>query len=120
MNQINVGLIGNGMAAHVFHIPIIQAIPELSLKTIVQRRDTKTNQVPHSVEVVRDTTRLLQDDEIELVVIVTSNSSHFGLARQSLLASKHVVVEKPFTTTSEKAQQLIDLAYQFNKLIPNQ
>ena len=46
-----------------------------------------------------------------------SNISHFDLARQSLKANKHVVVEKPFTTTSGQAQELIDLARRQNKVI---
>jgi predicted dehydrogenase len=117
MNQIKVGLIGYGMAARVFHIPLIQSVPSLTLKKIVQRRDNKTAENLSSAKLVRDTTALLQDDEIELVVIATSNSSHFDLARQSLLANKHVVVEKPFTTTAVQAQQLMDLAHQSNKLL---
>jgi predicted dehydrogenase len=117
MNEIKVGLIGYGMASRVFHVPLIQSIPDFKLKKIVQRHDNTANQHLSSVEVVRETASLLQDDEIELVVIATSNSSHFELARQSLLANKHVVVEKPFTTTSAQAQQLIDLARKSNKLI---
>jgi len=117
MNQINVGLIGNGMAARVFHIPVIQSVPSLKLKKIVERHESKTGRSHSSVEIVRDTTTLLQDNEIELIVIATPNSSHFDLARQSILANKHVVVEKPFTITSEQAQQLIDLAHKHSRLI---
>ena len=40
-----------------------------------------------------------------------------NLAQQSLKANKHVVVEKPFTTTSAQAQELIDLAQRQNKVI---
>jgi predicted dehydrogenase len=60
---------------------------------------------------------LLKDDEIELIVVATPNSSHFELARQSLIAGKHVVVDKPFTNTSAEAQELIDLARTQNRLI---
>jgi predicted dehydrogenase len=53
---------------------------------------------------------LLADPEICLVVIATPNSSHFELARQCLLAGRHVVVDKPFTVTSSEADELIRLA----------
>lgn len=105
------------MAARVFHAPIIQSIPHLQLKKVVERHGNQSSQDYPGVEVVRDTTILLQDEEIALVVITTPNISHFDLARQSLLANKHVVVEKPFTVNSNQAQQLIDLAHQQNKLI---
>jgi predicted dehydrogenase len=66
---------------------------------------------------VRDAADLLRDEEIALVVIATPNVSHFELARQSLRAGKHVVVEKPFTTTSAQARQLIELARAENRLL---
>ncbi len=116
-DELNVGLIGYGRAARVFHAPVIQSLPHLRLKKIVERHGDDSRQSYPMVEVVRDVADLLQDDAIDLVVIATPNSSHFDLARQSLLADKHVVVEKPFTTTSEQAQQLIDLALRQNRII---
>jgi len=44
------------------------------------------------------------------VAIATPTPTHFGLARQALLAGKHVLVEKPFTLTVEEAEELIQLA----------
>ena len=117
MSQINVGIIGSGMAARVFHIPIIQSVPNLRLKKIVERHGDWTRTNYPLVEVVRDAAALLRDEKIELVVIATPNRSHFDLARQSLLAGKHVVVDKPFTTSSGQARELIDLAHHHNRLI---
>ena len=116
-DQINVGLVGYGMAARVFHAPVIQSVPPLKLKTIVERHGDDSRTHYPDIKVVRDVSSLLQDANIDLVVIATPNISHFDLARQSLLANKHVVVEKPFTNTSAEAQQLIELAQQQNRLI---
>ncbi len=116
-DAINVGLIGYGMAACVFHTPVIQSVPHLKLRKIVERHGEECRKPYPWVEVVRDATSLLQDEEVDLVVIATPNITHFDLARESLLASKHVVVEKPFTTSSAQAQQLIDLARGQNRLI---
>ena len=116
--QINVGLIGYGMAGRTFHAPVIQSVPQLRLKKVVERRTTGEARKRYPwVEVVPDATALLQDEEIKLVVIATPNVSHFDLARQSLQADKHVVVEKPFTTTSGQAQELIDLARRRNRVV---
>lgn len=117
MSPINIGIIGSGMAARVFHIPIIQSIPNLRLKKIVERHGDWTRTNYPQVEVVADASALLHDEEIELVVNATPNSSHFDLARQSLLAGKHVVVDKPFTTSSGQARELFDLAHHHNRLI---
>jgi len=118
MNPISVGLIGTGMAARVFHIPVICSVPGLRLKTVVDRHGAESQKhFPHGVAVVGDAAALLQNDSIELVVIATPNSSHFDLARQCILSGKHVVVDKPFTTTSGQALQLIDLAHRHNRII---
>lgn len=114
---INVGLFGYGMAARVFHAPVIRSLPQLRLKKVVERHGDESRKQNPSVEVVRDADALLQDEAIALVVVAMPNVSHFDLARRSLLAGKHVVVEKPFTVTSAQAQQLIELAHERNRLI---
>jgi predicted dehydrogenase len=43
-------------------------------------------------------------------VIATPVSSHFDLAMEALRAGKHVLVEKPMTSTSQQATALIDQA----------
>lgn len=116
-DEVRVGIIGYGMAARVFHAPVIQSVPHLRLKKVVARRGDAARERYPWVEVVQEVAALLQDEEIDLVVIATPNSSHFDLARQSLLADKHVVVEKPFTTSSAQARQLIDLARRQNRLL---
>ncbi len=116
-DAIGVGLIGYGMAARVFHAPVIETIPRLELRKVVERRgDESRRRYPH-VEVVRDADELLRDDEINLVVVTTPNASHFELACRSLLAGKHVVVEKPFTNTADEALELIGLARRQGRLL---
>lgn len=114
---INVGLVGFGLAGRVFHAPVIQAVPGLRLKKVVERHADESSRRYPEVEVVRDVAALLKDEEIDLVVITTPNTSHFEYARDSLIAGKHVVVEKPFTTTSAEALKLIDLAHGQNRIL---
>lgn len=117
MREMKVGLIGYGMAGQVFHAPVIAAIPQLRLTKVVERRGQTSRERYPEVEVVREAAAVFEDEEIELVVVATPNSSHFELAWQALLASKHVVVDKPFTLTSAQAQELIDLAHQQHKVV---
>lgn len=53
---------------------------------------------------------LLQHPDLDLVAVATPVASHYDLARAALLADKHVLLEKPFTATSEQGEALIDLA----------
>lgn len=53
---------------------------------------------------------LLQDDNVEAVYIATPNNLHFENAKMCLMAGKHVLCEKPFTTRAEEAELLYELA----------
>ena len=53
---------------------------------------------------------LLANDDLDAVVIATPVRTHFQLARDSLLAGKHVMVEKPITSNSAQAEELLYLA----------
>ena len=55
--------------------------------------------------------------DIDAVAIVTPVSEHHELARQALENGKHIFVEKPFTATSEQAEDLIELAERQNLVI---
>ncbi|HLX92810.1 MAG TPA: Gfo/Idh/MocA family oxidoreductase, partial [Puia sp.] len=76
--------------------------------SIFQRtRDNSANCCP-GVSLANSVEEILENRRIELVIITSPNESHFDLAMRSLLAGKHVVVEKPFTVSSGQARQLID------------
>jgi predicted dehydrogenase len=49
--------------------------------------------------------------------IVTPTTSHFEIARELLAAGKHVLVEKPMTSTTDQAAALVQLARQNNCLL---
>src|ERR1700687_5009442 len=53
---------------------------------------------------------LLAATDIDVIAVVTPVWTHFELAKAALLNGKHVFVEKPFTSTSAQAEELIELA----------
>ena len=53
---------------------------------------------------------LLADPELDAVAIATPVVTHFDLAKQALLAGKHVFVEKPPAQSSAEAEELLALA----------
>ena len=105
--MLNVGLIGFGFSGKVFHAPVIRAVDGLRLTTIVQRSGTPDPRYA-DVEFVRSVEELLTR-AIDLVVIATPNTSHHPIAQQCLLAGRHVVIDKPFTTTLREAEELVQL-----------
>lgn len=61
-----------------------------------------------------DLEHILSSTEVHAVVIVTPATKHFDIARRCLQAGKHVLAEKPLTTSSEHASLLIQLAKDCN------
>ena len=53
---------------------------------------------------------LLKDEHVNIVYISNVNSAHYIWAKAALLAGKHVVCEKPCTTTEAQTLELYDLA----------
>jgi predicted dehydrogenase len=108
----NVGVIGYGLSAKVFHIPLIQAIPQsFNLYAIVQRRNTGEAESDHpNAKIFRSSEELFKDPKVDLIVVTTVPDSHYELCKLALEAGKNVVVEKPFTPTVKEANDLIALA----------
>ena len=57
---------------------------------------------------------LLKDEEIDIVYISAVNSAHYKWAKAALLAGKHVICEKPCTTTEAQTRELFALAKEKN------
>jgi predicted dehydrogenase len=53
---------------------------------------------------------VIRSPQIDVVAVVTPVWTHFDLAKSAIANGKHVFVEKPFTSTVEQAEQLIELA----------
>src|ERR1700690_943575 len=115
--MIRAGLIGFGLAGRVFHAPLIGMTPEMELACILERSGALAQQKYPGLRVARTMDEFQGDDQIQLCVIATPNSSHFELARHCLLAGRDVVVDKPFTTTAAEAAQLIEIAKERGSLL---
>jgi predicted dehydrogenase len=60
--------------------------------------------------VTADASEVISSTEIDAVAIITPVWTHFELAKAALENGKHVFVEKPFTSDSAQAEELINLA----------
>jgi predicted dehydrogenase len=65
-------------------------------------------------QLTTDMSQVLRSPDIDAIAVVTPVWTHFELAKAALEHGKHVFVEKPFTSTSQQAEQLIELAERKN------
>ncbi len=112
LTDIGVAVIGFGLAGRVFHAPFVSAVPGLRLEAIVQRQGNEASRAYPAARILRSASEALSDAAIHLIVVATPNETHFELAKQALLAGKHVVIDKPFAATSEEALALKQLSEQ--------
>ena len=68
---------------------------------------------PH-IKVVAETAEFVSSPEIDAVAIETPVWTHYELTKAALENGKHVFVEKPFTSDSAQAEELINLAAKKN------
>lgn len=115
--SINTAIIGYGKSAKQFHTPLLKFVPGFKVTTVLQRSKNDASNDFKGVKIVRNLKDLLKDDSISLVIITTPNNLHFEQAFDCLNAGKHVVVEKPFTITTEQSEKLIRLARDRKKIV---
>ncbi|CAN5145004.1 Gfo/Idh/MocA family oxidoreductase [soil metagenome] len=114
---IKLGIAGFGKSAKTFHLPILQSIPDYKIDTVLERSGNSAKEIIENVQVVQRFDDLLKKDKVNLVLISTPNEFHYEQASAVLSAGKHVVVEKPFTITSDEAQHLVELAKKMKKIV---
>jgi scyllo-inositol 2-dehydrogenase (NADP+) len=114
-SKINTGLLAYGMSGKVFHAPFVSTHPGFNLKGIVERNHKIAQDDYAAIISYNSVDELLNDDSIDLVIINTPNNTHHEYAKQALKAGKHILVEKPFTATTEQAKELFALAKSVGK-----
>lgn len=116
-HPIRVGLVGYGVAAQVMHLPFITTLGEYRLVSVLERHQQRAQEKYPWVRTVTTIGDLTDDPEIDLIVVTTPNDTHFPYTEQALLAGKHVVLEKPFTITTDDAARLIETARQCGRTL---
>jgi predicted dehydrogenase len=112
VGRITVGLVGCGGWGARLALGVNRQ-PELRLVAAADHRPDRASKLAQQVEALRvygDSGELIADSAIEAVFIATPIASHYAIARAALTAGKHVWVEKPLCTSSDEAQELVDLA----------
>lgn len=66
------------------------------------------------VRVMADPCELIQSPAVDAVAVITPVWTHHELAKAALSNSKHIFVEKPFTSTTQQGEELIELAEKKN------
>ena len=105
MSQLNVGLVGFGLAGRTLHAPLIAASGMRIAAVVTRQVDAVLASFPDA-QVKSSIEALLEVRELDLVVIVSPNRWHYSQALLALEAGKHVVVDKPLAISAAEGAAL--------------
>ncbi len=119
VKQINMSVIGLGywgpnLARTFFELD------ETFLHTCVDVDESRLKKIKSQFPAINTTTDaedIIKNPEIDAVVIASSASTHFKLAKETLLSGKHAFVEKPLALSVVEAEELVNLANKTGKVL---
>lgn len=112
MGNINVGVIGYGYWGPNI-VRNFFSTPDCTVKAVADARPERLAALAKIFPTINGVTSaddIFNDAAIEAVVIATPVFSHFPLAKKALEMGKHVMIEKPMTSTIAEAEELVRLA----------
>ena len=110
--KLSVGVIGCGY----WGPKLARNFQELEGSEVVSACDTRPDRLESiarnypNLRLYRDHRELIRDPAVAAVVVATPASTHFEIAREALQEGKHALVEKPLTSNSRDARELVELA----------
>lgn len=117
MKIVNTGIIGFGLSGRYFFAPYFKQHEGFQLQGFVSSQKEVIQKEYPGVKVFDQVEAMIEDEAIDLIVVASPNHTHFGYAMKALHAGKHVLLEKPFTSTSDEARQLIDTARTIQRML---
>ncbi len=112
---LGVGVVGYGPFGGMghFHGKAVKATPGLEFIAAVDPDPARTKAAESEFPGIRTYhhfSELADDPEVDIGIVATPPSTHFEISKALLLASKHVIVEKPMAITVSEADSLIETA----------
>lgn len=118
-DKIGVAVVGCGYWG-INYLRVFNELPNAEVVAICDQRKARLHEIgqryPGAV-LATELDEALQIPGVDAVVVCTGATTHFDVARSSLCAGKHVLVEKPMATTAEECKDLIAFSEMYNRTL---
>lgn len=112
MNKAVIGVVGCGDISGIylknmtglFNNTYVKAICDINTK----RAEATTQKF--GIEKIYTLEEMLEDDEIEIIVNLTTPQTHYEICKKALESGKHTYVEKPLCVKLEQGFELVEIA----------
>lgn len=116
MNIVNFGVIGYGYWGPniVRNLVNLEGSKVLAIAEISPAAQLRAEKAHPGIRVTSDASEVIKSAEIDAIAVVSPVWTHYELSKAALENGKHVFVEKPFTSNTAQAEELIELAQKKN------
>ncbi len=111
MKPIGTAIFGTGFMGRV-HLEGVRRVESVEALAIVGRNADTARKLGGGFAVgtiATDYREILRNAAVNAVHVCTPNAQHFSMAKDALLAGKHVLCEKPLATSVEEGEELVAL-----------
>jgi predicted dehydrogenase len=112
MKPIRTAIFGTGFMGRV-HLEAVRRVESVEAVAIAGRNVEAARRLGAGFSIATiptDYREILRDPAVDAVHVCTPNAQHFSMAKEALLAGKHVLCEKPLATSVEEGKELVSLA----------
>jgi len=116
IHRLKAAVFGTGFVGRV-HLEGIRRLGFVQVYAIGESQKEKARRLGeefHVEKTASDYHQILDDPEVDVVHVCTPNGLHFQMVTDALKAGKHVICEKPLSTSVENAEKLAALAKEKN------
>jgi UDP-N-acetylglucosamine 3-dehydrogenase len=115
MTKVNVGVIGCGFWGKN-HVRVFNEIDNCNLLAVadIDSQQARLLGEQYRVKWHADPLKVIENPAIDFISICTPTTTHAALALDAVKAGKHILAEKPMTSTSDEAKQVIAAAHKAN------
>ncbi|MGO4182928.1 Gfo/Idh/MocA family protein [Paenibacillus sp. TAF43_2] len=119
--KLKIGIIGCGGIANQKHMPSLAKLSHMgdmvAFCDVIEEKAQKAAQDfgSEGAKVYVDYKKLLEDESIDVVHVLTPNLQHSYITVDALEAGKHVMCEKPMAINSIEAKKMVDAAKRTGK-----
>ena len=119
MSPIGIAVVGTGYWG-IHHVRVFAAEPRCEVRWVCDADPaalTRARAMAPDADATASFERVLQDPRVDAVVLATPAMTHADLTCRALAADKHVLVEKPFTTSLADAERVAAAAQAHGRVL---
>lgn len=115
---IGVGVIGAGIIGEQ-HARVYRELPQTTLIGVVDVNPQRAQKVAekYGCNWYTNYSELFEQEDVRAVSIATPDHLHYDIVVSALKAGKHVLVEKPLTTSLEEARKIVQVVEEQKRIL---